>query len=297
MPSLWPICSHLFSLPWMLRDPRPDYQTELFCRKIPVLDAEQASQVKTFFNNQNNGDYFSDERNKRWGLRKSELDQKTAWTVCFDRDGHVVEEEISHPFDSYQHYKSLKKATTIALEAMAKNLGWAGETHEMAMSLMQHQLKGDERSSGIEYHVDDSHYTLVVLLEDAADSSKGWTGGELLFRPDQSPILAHRITPECGHGILFSNQGTQHAVTPFTPRDPSQKWIERTILTLHDYGPIDKPAEKTLLKSNWYYLKVCAENMAHCLYSTISIQARRAFSALNLRYYTQGLWPSGHGSI
>ncbi len=262
--------SHFLSTPFLLKDPKPDYSVEYFYKKIGVFDQQTTNETKIFFNGQDKESYFHDEKNHRWGLIKPKQEKKRKALVEFDCEGHVVKEDISTPFSVYKNYDLLKKATIVALEAMGKNMKWEGESHLMAMSFMQHQLVQEKTSPGIEYHHDDSHYTMVVMLDDPQHQQQGWNGGELLFRPGKSHILVHRLTPEFGHGILFSNQGTQHAVTPFTAKDHSQDYIERTILTFHDYGLAEKTSEKIKLKSKWHYLPVCASNMASGLISAVS---------------------------
>lgn len=272
------ICSHFFSFVWMSSTPRPHYRTELFCKKMPVLDQKVASEVRNFFDSQKEEKYFEEQVTRQKPRRGLKKDFTKHQTVSFDQDCNVIAETVTDPFQNFKDVESLKKATAAGLKAMAKTLGWAGQTHMMAISLMQHQLEEGESSSGIEFHKDDSDYAMVVLLEDSKDPKTGWQGGDLLFRPHESRILEGCLQPECGYGILFSNRGTQHAVTPFKPRDISQRLIKRTILTFHDYEqPNEKPLEKKDLKSSWHYLKVCAEN----IFSRISTLTTHIFSFKN----------------
>ena len=117
----------------------------------------------------------------------------------------------------------------------------------MSLSLMQHQLEPEAGSKGIEFHRDDSDYAMVVLLDDPHDKDLGWKGGELTFRLVDSHVFQNTLTPEQGHGILFSNHGIRHAVNPLQATEKIGG--ARTILVLHDYGPTDtsKKIERKLI--------------------------------------------------
>jgi hypothetical protein len=233
--------------------PQPHAEIEPFCQQIPVLAPSMTQELKAFVNSQDKEAYFEDQRNGRWGLQKkvprtdSYQDPNTLWyEVRFDSNYQVVNEEVTQPFHYCKQFDCLQRATRRGLEAMAKAMDWKNETHLMAISVMQHQLEVGQTTPGIEYHYDSSHYTLVVMLDNAQGASSGWKGGELLFRIRHSFLNCmwkKVFQPKCGEGILFSNKGTEHAVTPMIPyQHGAQAYVDRTILTIHELSLKEKQA-------------------------------------------------------
>lgn len=206
-------------------------------RKIPLLEKEEASDLKNFFNKQHEKSYFRESVNNRWGLKKGAVGPGGA-LVSFDADGRVKEQTLTHSYRGFAHYERFTEIVVKILEQLAKEMAWQGRTYPMGLTLMQHQLSGSDEIRGIEYHRDAGRTTLVVMLDDPSDPIIGWEGGEFLFRLTDAAIPLYRTTPECGYGILFSNEGTQHSVTSMKLRDPSRKWIDRTVLTIHESQPI-----------------------------------------------------------
>jgi hypothetical protein len=206
-----------------------------FADKIAVFNQETANQLVTFFDQQNKEeDYLPEETIQRWELKKDqpagmdEVDPHDSWfEIKFDDQGKVISGELSQQYRYAKDYAILQEATKVAAEAMAKQLGWKNETHWMGMSLMQSQMVSGKEYS-LHFHQDLSRHTMVVLLND----EKKWEGGHLKFRSFFCPVIQQTYLPQQGYGVLFSNEGKQHAVTPMT--NHSNKIVERTILTIHE---------------------------------------------------------------
>ncbi|MGH2613014.1 MAG: hypothetical protein ACRDFB_08215, partial [Rhabdochlamydiaceae bacterium] len=216
--------------------PCPTDKHELFCTQFPALEKQEAQRLTLFFNTQKEDRYFKDSTNGRWGLKKENSDFSLKEHVTFNQNGQVEEESVSAPYTSYTNFNDIKPIIHKALNQMAQRMQWKHEKRSMAVTFMQHQLTCDSNNKGIKFHRDDSHYTMVYMLDDPDDPQMGWKGGDLLFRPDNAEKgLSHRVKPLIGYGILFSNQGTQHSVTSIEVQSAR---AVRTIMTIHDYGQI-----------------------------------------------------------
>lgn len=211
-----------------------------FAEKIPIFQKEETNAITRFFNDQNKKqDYWPEEHLRRWELKKVQpkgyenVDPHDSWfPIAFDADGYIASGELSQQYSYTHDYLVLQKATKIAVERLAKKMGWANETHLMGISLVQHQMEPGQIYN-MRFHQDESRYTLVVLLNDET----GWSGGDLQFRSLSYQWIQRTILHQQGHGILFANEGKQHAVTDMTPI--ADKITERTILTIHEKGLVD----------------------------------------------------------
>lgn len=208
---------------------------EFFCTQLKILEKTDTFVLKEFFNNQSPENYFQDKVNKRWGLKKKNEHFQT-YKVIFGKNGEVEEEKVTKCYNHYNDFMKFRNIAIQALQKMAIFMNWQNQTHFMTLSFMQHQLSGPEIIPGIEFHKDSSHYTLVILLDDSNDPITGWEGGQFLFHEKNCPKNEVIMKPENGFGILFSNIGTQHAITPLKMKNPSEKWVDRTILTIHEYS-------------------------------------------------------------
>lgn len=220
---------------WVHNFPQANSYPNNFCTKLPFFEKKTAMILKDFFNDQSKESYFQDLVNNRWGLKK--LDPFSGrQKVIFDVNGHVLEENVSLCYSHYKNYDTFQKIVIIAIEKFAEAMKWSNGTYQMSISFMQHQLNSNVVTPGIEFHRDSSDYTAIIMLDDSLDEMNGWEGGHFLFRSLELPSREHTITPELGYGILFSNSGTQHAVTQMKVKSNSLQWADRTIFTIHEYG-------------------------------------------------------------
>lgn len=206
-----------------------------YADRLQIFNSSTSEKIAHFFNAQDKKrDYWSEEHIQRWELVKRQpasyekVDPHDSWfPITFNNKGEIACGEISQQYTHTKNYPDLQQATKVAVEALAKKMRWENQTHLMGMSLVQHQMK-PEQEYQIDFHQDASRYTLVILLND----EQGWSGGDLQFRSLTFPWIRQTVTHQQGYGILFTNQGQQHAVTPM--QTSSEKMTERTILTIHE---------------------------------------------------------------
>ncbi len=209
-----------------------------FAEKIPVFDSSQTEEVVRCFNQQSKtDDYWPEERLKRWELRKAQPkgyeneDPHDSWfPISFDENGEISSGEISQQYRYAHNYPVLKEAAEVAAQTLAKKMHWENQTHLMGISFVQHQMMPGQEYK-MDFHQDDSRYTFVILLND----EKGWRGGDLRFRSLSYQWIQQTVHYQQGYGILFANEGKQHAFTTMTSL--SSQMVDRTILTIHEKPP------------------------------------------------------------
>lgn len=170
----------------------------------------------------------------------------------------IVQEEAQKRYDPIIH-----EAAQIGIERFAKELAWKNEQHFIGMNIIRYNLPREQSVDPVRWHSDvDTHHSLVILLEDPSDQD-GWEGGnfcftgrrtlvddvnnknlfyslhksvreQLVFRP-ATPIW--EIAPTANNGVLFSNIGTIHTVTPMKAFSKNADFVQRTILTFFEGKP------------------------------------------------------------
>ena len=61
---------HLLSHFWILQESSPNVRVETLCKKIPVFTEDHSAVATQFFNEQEEGNYFYDEHDHRWEIKK-----------------------------------------------------------------------------------------------------------------------------------------------------------------------------------------------------------------------------------
>lgn len=237
--------------------PSPHLYPEKYCQSLNVLMPNEASDLSNFFNQQDPSHYFHDNVNNRLGLNKIHPEAtpkaKIAWrSVTFDKNGEVQKEELTAAYSYANDYTTCERVVRVALKQTALQLGFQNTTQKMGISLFQHSIQPGCPIEGIEYHIDKSSYSTVVMLDDSSQ----WNGGEFLFKTHDGIIPLVKKKTKQGEAVIFSNRGTMHSVTSMQLQDHVQTAAKRTILTLHVKGnPIKElnayKAEKNFFESTY----------------------------------------------
>lgn len=153
----------------------------------------------------------------------------TFFDVTIDREGRITAEKVSQVYRDCKDLDLAEPLIQSAIESMLRELKKPEGTYQIGVSLLQHHHF--TQTQGMDWHFDLSSHTMVVLLDDELN----WTGGDFLFRVVGlfSSLFPKRMTPKKGMGVLFSNEGTQHKVEPFSTTKPN---TNRTIFTVHLKG-------------------------------------------------------------
>jgi len=207
------------------------------CTQIPVYTDSQIEHWHQFLE-ANEGQMDQSESTPRKELHKENPHTETYrhsnphdtyFDVTIDGEGKVTEENVSQVYRDCKDLGVAKPLIQSAIESMLKELKKPEGTYQIGVSLLQH--RHFTQTQGMDWHFDLSGHTMVILLDDASN----WTGGDFLFRVVGlfSSLFPKRMTPKKGMGVLFSNEGTQHKVEPFSTTKPN---TNRTIFTVHLKG-------------------------------------------------------------
>ncbi len=210
-----------------------------FCKQLDVLSVDETSTLSHFLGQQPDENFFFERSYNRRGLVKQlpedyrfVIHWNTWFKVEFDGEGKITSERVTEVYRSYPGYDRVHKIFHKAMECMAMQLGWLNSTQLMGITIMQHfNLKKGQEVGPIKWHNDTGTHSMVVLIDDQAS----WDGGEFLFKIGEEPVQT--FIPQQGKGVVFSNEGTQHYVSPIIAKSDH---TNRTILTLHRIDPLKK---------------------------------------------------------
>ena len=250
---------------------KPSENHNFFMRKVrDVFSKDELVQLIQFFEKSNPVDIqerrIKDHVSREFLFRRNvsffpvSFDEKGAPSVNFSSNS--TPSCILNPWLKFP--ETIDKCVLVGLERFGREMGWKNVAKEIACNVVRSKLPAQEEITLLNWHSDfQVDHSFVITLDNPQGEEKGWSGGQFCYSAEamldysmpenyENNISASRdsnyptwtMSIDQNEGVLFSNKGTVHFISPMTAYSSDKSPVNRHILTFFEENKVSDEISK-----------------------------------------------------